>query len=98
MISLLGPTVERRKHKATEFRLRISFPIFEPKVCTNSPSLIMVPSLFCLVLYSSVYVRFACRSECGDSNPVLRAETIVVRCQEDGRTPLINRAFRGHQD
>ena len=35
MISLLGPTVvlERRKYKATEFRLlRISFPNFEPRV------------------------------------------------------------------
>ena len=45
-----------------------------------------------------VYIRFACRSEFGNSNPVLRAETLVVRCQEDDSTPLINRTFRGHQD
>ena len=40
---------------ATEFCLWISFPNFETKVCTNS-TLIMVPCLFCLVSYSSVFI------------------------------------------
>ena len=91
MINLLGPTVERRKHKATEFRLRISFPNFEPKVCANNTSL----SCF---IQQCVYNRFACRSECGNSNPLLRAEMLVVHCQDDDSTPLINRTFRRHQD
>ena len=49
MISLLGPT-RARKHKATEFRLRISFPNFEPKVyiCTNSTLIMIVVSFVCL--------------------------------------------------
>ena len=46
-----------------------------------------------------VYIRFACpASECDNSNPVLRAETLVVHCKDDDSTPLINRTFRGHQD
>ena len=100
MISLLGPTVERRKHKAIEFRLRISFPNFEPKVYTNINSLLIMVNLSVLSCFiqQCVYIRFACRSECGHSNPVLRAETLVVHCQDDGSTPLITRTFRGHLD
>ena len=49
MISLLGPTVERSKHKATEFRLTIAFPILEPQVYAQTV-LLYLWSLDCLVL------------------------------------------------
>ena len=51
--------------------------------------------LYCFI-QQCVYIRFACRSKCGHSNPVLRAETFVLHCQDDS-TPLINRTFRRHQ-
>ena len=40
-----------------------------------------------------VYIRFACRSECDHSNPALRAETLVVHCQEDDRLYPINKSY-----
>ena len=54
-------------------------------------------SVLSCFIQQCVYIRFACRSECNNSNLVLRAETLVVHCQDDC-TPLINRTFRGHQD
>ena len=60
----------------------------------------MVPLsvLSCLIQQCVYILRFACRSECGNSNPVLQAETLVLYFLEDDSTPLINRTFRGHQD
>ena len=45
-----------------------------------------------------VYVRLACRSECGRSTTVLQADTLVAHYQVDVSTPLINHTLRGHQD
>ena len=67
-------------------------------ICTNI-TLIMVVVCFVLfytaVCFNSVCLPFRV---CGHSNPVLRAETLVVHCKDDDSTPLINRTFRGHQD
>ena len=75
------------------------FSQFRPQsICTNS-TLIMMPCLFVL-FYTAVCLYSVCLSfrVCGHSNPVLRAETLVVHCKDDDSTPLINRTFRGHQD
>ena len=96
MISLLGPIVERQLSFAWESLFPISNPKEMHKQYFNYGPLSI---LSYLIMVLCAYLRFAYRPECGHSNPVLRAETLVVHCQDDDSTPLINRTFRGqHQD
>ena len=55
MISLLGPTVERRKHKAMSFACESLFPISNPKYA-QTVLLDYGPLSVCLVFYSSVFI------------------------------------------
>ena len=72
MISLLGPNVGRRKHKANEFRLRFSFPNFEPKVCAQTAG--TCPP------YISFFVDGATTSKIGTLLPDLRpANSLLPR-------------------